>query len=196
RGIELHAVDDAVIRSNQISHYDVAISAGRVDPAVHPAREITIDHNHLDASPDSGTAIAIEAGSNIRFVNNVVNGYADAILLLGTRPFLSGVTVANNLVLGISRTAFVLRDPAAAALFDFNVFSTRNDAVEVEVDRATSTLARFLARGTMPRSEIASVRLFDRDLARLGGIETVDRGTAVANLPFEGKAPDLGVAER
>ena len=40
------------------------------------------------------------------------------------------------------------------------------------------------------------MRVVQRDIARLSGIATVDRGKAVPGLQFRGKAPDLGVGER
>jgi Right handed beta helix region len=195
RGIEVREVETAVIRANQLSDFAVAVSLGRVDPVVHAPRDVVVDRNHLETRAAGGTGLAVEAGQKLRFANNVVNGFADAILLLGRRPALDEVTVANNLILGVSRTAFAIRDAAAAALFDFNVFSPQGSAVEVEVNGAPGALAPFLER-QMPNSRLARVVMFDHDLARLGGIDTVDRGVAVAGLPFEGKAPDLGVAEQ
>lgn len=195
RGIDLRAVDGAVVRSNQLTGFALGISAGRVDPVVHAAREVTVDRNHIETAAADGIGVAFEAGQTIRFVNNALNGYADAILVLGRRPALSGVSIANNLILGVSRTAFVVRDPAAAELFDFNVFSPAHDRVEVEMSGRPSPLRAYVERA-MPNSRTARVVMFDHDLARLGGIDTVDRGVAIAGLPFDGKSPDLGVAER
>lgn len=188
RGIDLAGVDGAVVRSNQLTGFATALILG--------ARDVTVERNHFETSEAGGIGVAAEAGNAIRLVNNVINGYADAILLLGKRPSLSNVTVANNLVVAVSRTAFAIRDRASAALFDYNVFSPVREGVEVDVGGATMTLASYLARATMPHTTVTRVMIFDHDLARLGGIEAIDRGTPIDGLSFTGKAPDLGVAER
>jgi len=90
----------------------------------------------------------------------------------------------------------MMQSPSAATLFDYNVFSP-SGPVTAEVGGETAALSRFLERGTMPHTQLKSgVRVVQRDLARVSGIATVDRGKAVPGLQFRGAAPDLGVAER
>ncbi len=200
RGIELDEVDGAVIRSNHISHYGVAISVGRSDEkerSVQLAKDITIDHNDLETTAATGVAFDIEAGKDIRFVNNVIEGYADGIVVLGKRQTTGNVVIANNLVLRVSRTAFVLRDPATVGLFDFNVFSPTRSSVDVQIGNKTLALTSYLRRRTMPHTQqVSHVTMAGRDLGRIEGVETVDRGKPIPGIAFEGRAPDLGVAER
>ena len=104
--------------------------------------------------------------------------------------------MVNNLILGVSSTAFVINDPSAIRLFDFNVFSPANDTVQSEIGSETLTLAQALARNKMPNTrQVAGVHFLQRDLGRVAGIETVDRGTRVG-IGFKGRAPDLGVGEQ
>jgi hypothetical protein len=103
----------------------------------------------------------------------------------------------NNLFLGVSDVALLLRDPAAADIFDYNVFSP-SGPVTAEVGRGGAVpLSRFLYGGTMPHTQLKhGVHVVNRDLGRVTGIATVDRGKALEGLQFRGAAPDLGVAER
>jgi hypothetical protein len=199
-GIVLDEVDDAIVRSNHVSNYAVAISVGRSDEkeqSVRRANHITIDHNDLETATATGVALDIEAGNDIRFVNNVVERYADGILVLGRRETTKNVVVANNIVLGISRTAFVLRDPATATLFDYNIFSPTRQSIDIEVGDRTLALGSYIGRRTMRHTQqVLGVRIVNRDLARIEGVETVDRGKLVDGIAFQGRAPDLGVAER
>lgn len=199
-GIVLEEVYHAEVGRNHISNCAVAVQVGRVDVKenlVRSSRDVTIDHNYLDNVLSSGVAVDIEAGGSVRFVNNVVEGYPHGILVLGKQSLLKGVVVANNILLGVAETAFVLADPAVVALFDYNVFSPGGESLNVEVGGDTRALARFLKGGTMPNTRLVpSVRILDRDLARIAGVDTVDRGKPVRGIKFAGRAPDIGVAER
>jgi len=187
-------VTHAVVRSNHTTGVGVAVAIGRVDTfrnVALSANDVMIDHNYFDTGV---VAASIEAGNGIHFVNNVVDGYASDTVVLGKSP--KNVVIANNLFLGASTTAFVVRDPAVLRLFDFNVFSTADEAIKVEVGSETITLQNFLARQTMTHTtQIRGVHFLDRDLGRIAGVDTVDRGTRVG-IAFKGAAPDLGVAER
>lgn len=199
-GIVLDDVYHAEVRRNHISNCAVAVRVGRVnvkENLVRGARDVTIDHNHLENRLSSGVAVDIEAGGGVRFVNNVVEGYAHGILVLGKQPLTKGVIVANNIVLGVAETAFALADPAVVVLFDYNVFSPSGESLNVEVGEDTRTLARFLKGGTMPNTRLVpGVRILDRDLAHIAGVETVDKGKPIRGIEFAGQAPDIGVAER
>ena len=200
RGIALGSVYHAVVRSNHLSGFAVAVQVGRAGAGVSAdalVQDASIDHNHLESVSPEGVALDLEAGRGIRFVNNVVEGYADGILLLGIPPVTQKVIVANNLVLRFSRMAFALADPSAVSLFDFNVFSPEGDTAKIETGGKTLDLASFLKEGHMPHSRVVPrVRILDRDLARIAGVETVDRGKAVSGIDFAGRAPDIGVADR
>ena len=200
RGITLEDVRRGVVRSNHLAHCSVAIRAGRVDPeggAALAVKGISIDRNYLETGFPGGTAIDIEAGDSIRVANNVIDGYADGILILGKSVQVHALSVTNNLVLGVSGIAFALPDPASAMLFDYNVFSPRGDRATVELGGDTVSLTRFLAGGSMPHSKVLmGVEIRNRDLARVSGIRTVDAGKRLDGITFKGSAPDLGVAER
>lgn len=192
-GIALEQVKHATIRSNHIADAAVGVAVGRLSLA---ADDVTIDHNDIESTSPAGVAVSIEAGNRILLANNVIEGYANGILVLGKRPQARNVTVVNNLILGVSATAFVIRDPSAIRLFDFNVFSPANDPVKAEIGPEKLTLAQALARGSMPNTrQVTGVHLLQRDLGRIAGVETVDRGTRVG-IAFKGRAPDLGVNEQ
>ncbi len=200
RAIELDEVRDGVVRSNRIYRCATGIRVGRADPKggdLRRAVDVTIDHNLLEGGGSSrADAFAVEAGERIRFVNNVVEGYADAILVFGKPPQTKEVTVANNLVLGASDLAFLLEAPDSARLFDYNIFSARR-AAEVQVGGRKVPLARYLEGGAMPNSRaVPGVRILQRDLARIVGIPVIDRGSPLDGIPYSGAAPDIGVAER
>lgn len=185
--IDISKTDDVVIRSNEIAGHAVGL-------AVNGADGLVADHNHFQTAAADSTALALTSGTRITFANNVLEGHADAILVLGAWPSLTYIRVANNLVLGVSRTAFAIHDRAALLEFDFNVFSPRGASIEADMEGEIMPLARLLEE-IMPNTKIATVMVMGRDLARISGINTVDRGTNVG-LPFEGKAPDIGAAER
>ena len=198
RGIALARVDRASVRSNRISGFAVGIAVGHAEPGggpVRPATDVSVERNFLEGGRGAA-AFVIEAGSAIRVVNNVTDGCANGLLLFGAPPQTERVVVANNLFLRVSDVALMMQSPSAATLFDYNVFSP-SGPVTAEVGGETAALSRFLERGTMPHTQLKSgVRVVQRDLARVSGIATVDRGKAVPGLQFRGAAPDLGVAER
>jgi len=199
RALVLTRVRRGVVRSNRVSDYGIAVHVGHAEPdgsGAIPAETLTIARNHLETSRPGGTAFVVEAANGLVVANNVVGGYASGILVFGRPPQTRNVTVANNLLLGVSDVAFLLADPAAATLFDYNVFSPAGPAL-VEIGGASIPLARLLKEGKMPHSQVKpGVRILYGDLARVSGVPIVDRGKAVAGVPFQGSAPDLGVAER
>jgi parallel beta-helix repeat protein len=189
-GIALERVKHARIRSNHITGAEVGIAVGRLTSG---ADDVTIDHNDVETMSQSGAAVSIEAGNHVLVANNVIDGYPDGVLVLGEPR---NVSVVNNLVLAVKRTAFVIHDPSSIRLFDFNIFSPAADAVRSEIGNEKLTLAEGLARAGMPHSRvIPGVQLLHHDLGRVAGVETVDRGTRVG-IEFKGKAPDLGVNEQ
>jgi len=198
RGVALAQVERASVRSNRVSGFAVGIAVGHAEPGagpVRPAADVSVERNFLEGV-GNGTAFVVEAGREIRILNNLSDGYANGVLLFGAPPQTENVVVANNLFLRVSDVALMMQSASAAALFDYNVFSPSGQ-VNVEVGGKTLPLSRFLDGGTMPHTEVKSgVRVVQRDIARIAGIETVDRGKAVPGLQFRGKAPDFGVGER
>jgi len=199
RAIVLTRVRRGDVRSNRISDFALGIHVGHADPdgrGTVAAEDVTIARNHLETSRTGGTAVVIEAAHRAVVANNLVSGYASGILVFGKLPGTRDVTVANNLLLGLSDVAFLLADPASAALFDYNVFSPAGPVL-AEFGGASVPLAGFLKEGKMPHSELKpGVHILQGDLARVMGLATVDRGTPVKGVPFKGAAPDIGVAER
>ncbi len=199
RAVALGRVRRGVVRFNRASNFGVGIHLGHAEPdgsASIAAENVTITRNHLETGLPGGTAVVIEAAARVVVANNVVDGYASGILVFGKPPQTRDVSVANNLVLGVSDVAVLLADPAAAAVFDYNVFSPAGPVL-VEVGGVSVSLARWLKEGKMPHSQLKpGVRILYGDLARVSGAETVDRGTALEGVSFQGSAPDIGVAER
>lgn len=200
RGIVLERARDVSIEGNHIADAAVAIRVGFADPkggAFLAPRDVSISRNDIENALPEGTAIDVEAGQRVRVTNNVIERYADAIMVFGAPPQTEGVSVANNLVLSVSDVAFVLAEPKAAVFFDYNIFSPRGDRVEVQVGKKTVDLAKFLEGGTMPKSKLVKgVLLRHRELSAVDGVATVDQGKALEGISFKGSAPDLGVAEK
>ncbi|HEX7138314.1 MAG TPA: right-handed parallel beta-helix repeat-containing protein [Vicinamibacterales bacterium] len=200
RGIALEGVRDVSIESNHIADAAVAIRVGFADPHGGPflaPRDVSISRNDIENALPEGTAIDIEAGHRVRVTNNVIERYADAIMVFGAPPQTDAVSIANNLVLAVVDVAFVLTDPKAAAYFDHNVFSPPGERVDVQVGKKTLSLANFLKRGTMPHTQLVKgVTLRNRELSAVDGVVTVDQGKALEGISFKGSAPDIGVAEK
>jgi hypothetical protein len=200
RGIVLEGARGVVIEGNHIADASVAIRVGFADPKGDPfvaARDVSIARNDIENALPQGTAIDIESGSNVRVTNNVLERYADAIMVFGAPPQTQSVSVANNLVLAVSDVAFVLAEPKAAAYFDHNIFSPQGDKVDVQVGKKTLDLARFLKGGKMPQTKLVKgVVLRHHDLAAVQGVATIDQGMALDGISYKGSAPDIGVAEK
>lgn len=199
RGISLGRVHLAFVQSNHVSDCEIAIQVGSAGPGgeTFPADDVLIDHNYLESAFSAGAGIRIDAGNRVRVANNVVDRFAEAIQILGGPPRTRAVSVVNNLVLGVSRLAFTLDDRKAVELFDYNVFSPAARTVNVRLGDRELALSEFLKGGAMPHSSLVSgVRILHRDLARIDGVETVDRGKSIEGIPQRGAAPDIGVEER
>lgn len=187
------------IEGNHIAEASVGVQIGRADPGGAPGpgpRGVTVRHNYLENRLTGDAAgIVGETGRDVRVCNNVLDHYASGILFFGLAP--GGWAAANNLVLAVSDTAFLIADRRSLAVFDANGFSPRGDSVNVQVGGETLSLSDYLVRGAMPKSRVArGVVLEGRDLGRVKGLATVDQGQALDGLSFAGGAPDLGVAER
>jgi len=200
RGVLLERVERASVRTNRIAGFATGVAVGRADPQGGPyraARDVTVERNFLENREGAGAAaFVVEAATGARIVNNLTEGYANGVLVFGAPPQTERVVVANNVFLRVADVAFMMQNPSAASFFDFNVFSPASP-VTVEIAGKPVPLARYLKGGTMPNTQVKTgVRITNRDLGRLSGLPTVDRGKAVEGLQFRGAAPDLGVAER
>lgn len=202
QAILIENVQRAVIEENHISGSPIGIQVGLSSASgeslAAPPEDVWILRNYLeDPFLREGSAINVEAGRSVRVCNNVIDQYADAIMLLGGTPQTEGVSIANNLVLRVSDIAFLLADPKSAIYFDHNVFSPRGRKVDVQIGKETLDLARFLEKRKMPHTRLVpGVSLMHRDLARINGFPAVDAGKALEGIVFIGAAPDIGVAER
>ena len=86
----------------------------------------------------------------------------------------------------------MMQSPSAAALFDYNVFSP-SGPVNVQVGGKTLPLSRFLDGGTMPHTEVKpGVHVVQHDIARISGIETVDRGQGGPGPPVPREGAGFG----
>jgi len=199
RGIELGRVDRAIVKWNHVANCQVAIQVGGAGEGgeLRQPVDVSIDHNYLEDAYAMGTGIRVDAANKARLVHNVVEGAAEAIVVRGAPPRTQALTVANNLVVGISRLAFVLEEPKAVRIFDYNVFSPAGDAVSVRYGKREVGLFQLLKEGVMPHSKVApGVRFANRDLARVEGAVTHEQGVAVSGYAHRGAAPDIGLDER
>ncbi|HYX21347.1 MAG TPA: right-handed parallel beta-helix repeat-containing protein [Thermoanaerobaculia bacterium] len=197
RGVVLERVSHAVVRSNHVERCALGLQIGRAGAGAenHPAEDVTIDHNVIENTPGSGTAIAIEAGNGIRFVNNLVSDCANGILVLGAPPETRNVIAANNILLGVTGTALRLSDSSSVSEFDYNVFAPAGASV-VEVAGQREALVRWV-KANLPHSAVVPrARMLGHDVARIEGVPTVDRGRRIDGVAFLGAAPDIGVAEK
>jgi hypothetical protein len=160
------------------------------------AEEVVLLRNFFENRlSDDATAVVVEAGRDVRLYNNVIDHYAQAFALPGRPPALTGLSIANNLVLEPSRAAFVWSSPEAAAYFDDNVFSRSTGALRARIAGEEMDLSAALKR--MPRSRrLSTAAIVERDLARISGFSPVDAGRALEGISFKGSAPDIGLAEK
>ena len=198
RAVDVGAARSVVIRRNAISGFPVAIRIGleRGGDAAG-AEEVTVERNYIESGAASDAALDVESGRGIRFSNNVVAGYGPAVAVFGKPRGTRSIAVANNLFLNVSGTAFVVADPLALALFDYNIWAPGGAMPAVEFEGKRSGLDAFLKGGRMPHSSIArGVEIVQHDLARISGAQVVDRGVLLPGLGAKGSAPDVGVAEK
>jgi hypothetical protein len=181
---------NADIENNTILEATVAVHIGSASGAEPPA-SVAFSRNFLQNTlTEKSTAFLIDSGASIRLNNNVIDRYAEAFRI---GAGVKALTVANNLVLG-PQTAFSLASLNGVSLFDYNVFGVDGGwsavVASMPVDASWMT-------GHMPHSRaVGGVALAGGDLAKIQGFSPVDAGTSVDRSPFQGKAPDVGVAER
>ena len=185
---------DVTFESNSVLEATVAVRIGDPEDArPDPPEKIFLHHNYFENRLTAeSTALRIDHARDVRFYNNVIDRYADPFVIAASG--VQRVWIANNLVLEPKR-AFTLLSPDAVAVFDYNVFGASQalPAVVAEDRVAASTWIK----GHMPHSRLVpGAGLSARDLDRIVGFSAVDAGSALEGIPFRGKAPDIGVAER
>jgi hypothetical protein len=182
---------DVTFSGNTVLEASIAVQVGAASAGAAPER-ILFARNYFQnqLTPDS-TGFAIDRSSDVRVSNNVLDHY--------TVPFQIGgearaVTIANNLIVAPG-IAFRAAGPGVFALFDSNVFGA-DSSLEAEIgSRPVGPQAWLKTR--MPRTRIVpGAGVAEGDLGRIVGFSAVDGGRPVEGVTFEGKAPDIGVAEK
>jgi hypothetical protein len=178
--------------NNSVLEATVAVRVGLGADGKASPEAVSLGRNYLQNTlTEESTGFAVDAGRTIRVSNNVVDHYSEPFRIA---PGVRGLTVANNLVLA-PRTAFTLGSWDSVALFDSNVFVVPA-ALTATVSGKPVDAEWFANR--MPRSRtVGSAELLGGDLGalRIPGINPVDAGAPLEGASFQGKAPDIGVAE-
>ncbi len=206
RGIALGRVEHAVIQGNLVSDCAIGIQLGAAPPPgagdggeARQATGVTIDHNYVVDSFSVGTGIRIEAARDARVAHNVLDRVSEAFVVTGAPPRTQGLTVVNNLILGVAKIGFALDDPRAAAHFDYNLFSPLGAAgsVAARLSGREIPLAKALQQEKMTHTKlIPGVKILNNDLARVEGADPRDQGSPLGGFPHRGSAPDIGIEER
>jgi hypothetical protein len=202
RGIALGSVERGVVQWNHVEDCAIGIQVGAAssegrEPRV--ASAVSVDHNYLVDTASVGTGVRVEAARDARVVHNILDGVAEAFAVVGGPPRTQGVTVVNNLVIGVAKVGFALDDPKAVAHFDYNVFSPRGEAggVVASVGGREVPLAKALQSEKMTHTKLVpGVKILNNDLARIEGAEIRDQGSPLGGFPHRGSAPDIGIEER
>ena len=205
RGIALGSVEHAVVQFNRIEDCAVGIQVGAAPRqgseggGALQASSVSVDHNYLVDTASVGTGVRIEAARDARVVHNVLNRFAEAFAVAGGPPRTQGVTIVNNLVVGLAKVGFSLEDPRSLAHFDFNLFSPRGDAGSVAARLAGREvpLTKALHETKMTHTNVVvGVKILNNDLARIDGAVVRDQGSPLGGFPHRGSAPDIGIEER
>jgi len=124
RGIALGSVERAVVQFNRIEDCATGIQVGTAPQGREPVRasSVSVDHNYIVDTASVGTGVHIEAARDTRVVHNVLDRVAEAFAVAGGPPRTQGVTIVNNLVVGLAKVGFSLEDPKSLAHFDYNLF--------------------------------------------------------------------------
>ncbi len=195
-------IREVVIEGNHVADVPIGVLLGTTEPGTGVTsdgpRHVAIRRNYLECRlPSEGHGVLVNSGQDIRIRHNVVDGCAEAFRILA-RPPGEGISIGNNLVLGVSGLAFLVTDPITIADFDDNVFKAPGGALRMQFGEEKADLRGYLARGRMPRTTLAaSAALEGRDVGRVTGVPVVDRGRAFEDEEEEprGSAPDIGIAE-
>ncbi len=122
--------------------------------------------------------------------NNILDRYAEPFRIgVGARA----ITIANNLILA-PKVAYRVAGPGSFALFDYNVFGAEATLPASVADKSVGPEVWMKA---MPHTRLVPGAGFaDGDLGKITGFTAVDAGHPVEGVPYRGKAPDIGVAEK
>jgi hypothetical protein len=178
------------VETNSILEATVGVRIGGTPAGGVAPTRVVVQRNYLEnrLTPES-TALQIDSGRDVRFVNNVVDHYAEAFRVADGA---GGIVIANNLVLAPG-SGFRLPS-SGIAFFDYNVFGA-SGLPEARVGGAAVNTEWWKSR--MPHSRLLpGLDITARDLARIAGFSTVDAGMPFDGIAFKGAAPDIGVAER
>jgi hypothetical protein len=184
---------DVVFEGDSVLEATTAFRVGDSEESGAPPERIFIRRSYLENQlTRESRALVVERGREVRFANNVVEGYTEPFRIGSAR--VSGVWIANNLVLKPA-LALTLESPTAASLFDYNVFGGES-SLRANVGGASVEAPAWM-KVHMPHSRVLpGLELEGGDLARVVGFSPVDAGTPVEGVAFRGAAPDIGVSER
>ncbi|HEY1252707.1 MAG TPA: right-handed parallel beta-helix repeat-containing protein [Thermoanaerobaculia bacterium] len=199
RGIALGSVRRAIVRENAVTDVAIGIQVGEAGEGgeSREASGVTVDHNYVVETVSVGTGVRLEAARDTRVVHNVLERVGEAFAIAGRPPRTQGVTVVNNLAVGVAKVGFAIDDPKSVLAFDYNLFSPASEGVTARLAGREMPLAKALEEGKMSHSKVArGVRIQNHDLARIEGAEVRDQGSTLGGFPHRGSAPDLGIEER
>jgi hypothetical protein len=178
-------------QTNSLMEASIGLLIGAAADSAGGPRDVTVARNYLENRlTTEATAVAIESGGGVRIVNNVIDRYAEPFRI---GPGTSGVAIANNLILAPS-IAFDL-PPAPLAVFDANVFGAAA-TLPARVGGSRVEAAEWLKAHSSASRVVPGVDLQDGDLGRIQGFSPSGAGRRVDGVPFEGKAPDVGIADK
>jgi hypothetical protein len=175
---------------NSVMEASVALQIGAAGSTGAGPDAVTVARNYLENRlTTDATAVAIASGRDLRVVNNVIDRYAEPFrVAAGT-----GIAIANNLVLEPSVAFLLPAEPLA--LFAANVYGAPA-GLSGRVGTGQVAAADWLAAHAPGSRVVPGVGLEEGDLGRVRGFATADAGRPVDGIAFEGKAPDVGVAEK
>jgi hypothetical protein len=182
---------DVTFSGNTVLEASIAVKVG-ADAGGNPSEHILFARNYFQnqLTPDS-TGFVVDRSSGVRVANNVLDHY--------TVPFQVGadaraVTIANNLIIAPG-VAFKAAGPGTFALFDSNVFGAE-PGLKAEIG-SRSVGPEAWMKASMPHTRIVpGAGVGDGDLGKILGFSAVDGGQPVDGVTFQGKAPDIGIAEK
>lgn len=193
-------IRDAVIEGNSIADSSIGVHLGTTEPGTGVTllgpRNVGILRNYFECGGLArSVAISVNSGTDVRIHNNVIDRCEDGLDLWALPP-AGGFSIANNLFLSPG-LAFSLADPAVIELFGSNLVAAEPRGARARVQDKMREVAGYAADGRNPAAAVRGpLALSRRDLASFAGEDVVDRGRAFDEEPFQGAAPDIGVAER
>ena len=182
---------EVTFSGNTVLEASIAVKVGAPSDGAAPEGILFARNYFQNQLTNDSTGFAIDRSSGVRVSNNVLDHYAV--------PFEVGadaraVTIANNLIVAPG-VAFKAAAQGVFALFDYNVFGADPGLKAAIGGRSVGSEAWM--KGPMPHTRIVpGAGVGDGDLGKIVGFSAVDGGRAVDGVTFQGKAPDIGVAEK